>query len=46
MLVSFRHPIHEMDIRGLSTPDALQKLLEEMHDVIQADKLQDARRSK
>ncbi|XP_057369494.1 transmembrane protein 94-like isoform X2 [Daphnia carinata] len=34
-----------MDIRGLSTCDALQKLLEEMHDVIHNDKSQDARHS-
>lgn len=46
MLPNFRLLIHEMDLRGLSTPDALQRLLQEIHHIIEEDKLQDARRSK
>jgi hypothetical protein len=35
-----------MERRGLSTSEALQILLEEMHDVIEQDKLRDVKQNK
>lgn len=38
--------LHKMDMRGLNTSEALQRLLNDMHDVVQQDKLQELNQNK